>query len=146
MFVPWVQTCWSGKGYSNKWGLFLTLLLWITQHHPHLSWAVFPHLCCGSDITASPLKHLLRAEDAVLHKLWAHSERHPQPRGDNFTSLRAVLALERGESRKRSVETPLLCIRIYLIQRTGGVSFTATPAVFLSVLWRQSVRTVSELR
>lgn len=45
---------WPGKGYSNKWGLFLTLLLWITQHHPHLSWAVFPHLCCGSDITASP--------------------------------------------------------------------------------------------
>ncbi len=32
----------------------LTQLHWNTRHHPHLSWAVFPHLCCGSNITASP--------------------------------------------------------------------------------------------
>ena len=53
----------------------LTQLHWNAQHHPHLYWAVVPHLCCGSDITAPPPhKQLLLAEDAALHKpLRSHS-------------------------------------------------------------------------
>lgn len=136
---------------------------WNSQHLPHLSWAVFPHLCWSSNITASPHEHLLQAEGRTprftslrFHIVSCFTHLSSTPSNPEITPSydmkygplsRSLMEKLSGAKKQDMVwKTPTIpflhWVRIYLIPGCRSWSFSFRRVGVNLDVWRSSERTV----